>query len=295
MNRFCLLITVMLFSVAAQSQEKPKESKLWTLSGVTGFNVSSTTLLNWTAGGANSSNGLLYANLTLLYKKNKVAWESNLDTELGTSYMGETKFAWRKSNDKLNFSTKYGYQLAPKWYATVMGSFKSQYTSGYDYSTINSVETETYTSNWLSPSYTDISVGIDWQPNDIISVYYSPLAGRITSVTKVELRQRYGLALDQSYKFQFGMILKGDLKYSPAKNLLILSTLSFFTPYDKGFGNFDVDWSLTVSYRFLKVLTANLMTNLKYYDGVMIADKSGNYAQRVQLKNVIGIGVGYSF
>lgn len=295
MNRFCLLITVMLFSVAAQSQEKPKESKLWTLSGVTGFNVSSTTLLNWTAGGANSSNGLLYANLTLLYKKNKVAWESNLDTELGTSYMGETKFAWRKSNDKLNFSTKYGYQLAPKWYATVMGSFKSQYTSGYDYSTINSVETETYTSNWLSPSYTDISVGIDWQPNDIISVYYSPLAGRITSVTKVELRQRYGLALDQSYKFQFGMILKGDLKYSPAKNLLILSTLSFFTPYDKGFGNFDVDWSLTVSYRFLKVLTANLMTNLKYYDGVMIADKSGNYAQRVQLKNLIGIGVGYSF
>lgn len=295
MNRFCLLITVMLFSVAAQSQEKPKESKLWTLSGVTGFNVSSTTLLNWTAGGANSSNGLLYANLTLLYKKNKVAWESNLDTELGTSYMGETKFAWRKSNDKLNFSTKYGYQLAPKWYATVMGSFKSQYTSGYDYSTINSVETETYSSNWLSPSYTDISVGIDWQPNDIISVYYSPLAGRITSVTKVELRQRYGLALDQSYKFQFGMILKGDLKYSPAKNLLILSTLSFFTPYDKGFGNFDVDWSLTVSYRFLKVLTANLMTNLKYYDGVMIADKSGNYAQRVQLKNVIGIGVGYSF
>lgn len=295
MKLITLSCALMLLSVAVQAQEASKKDKLWTLSGITGFNVASTMLLNWTAGGSNTSSGLIYANITLLHKKNNILWESNLDTELGVSYMDNTKFAWRKSNDKLNFSTKYGYKFAPKWYATVMGSFKSQYASGYDYTNVGGAEAETYTSNWLSPSYTDISVGADWQPNSVFSVYLSPIAGRITTVTKPELRHRYGLDPDRSSRFQLGMILKGDVKYSPAKNLLILSTLSLFTPYAKGFGNFDVDWSLTVSYQFLKVLTANLMTNLKYYDDVMIADKNGNYAQRIQLKNVIGIGVGYSF
>lgn len=274
--------------------DAPK-TKLWTLSGLTGINLAATTLLNWTAGGSNSASGLLYANLTLLYKKDRIAWENHLDTEIGLMHMGQTTFPWRKSNDKLNFNSKYGYRVAAKWYATIMAGFKSQYTYGYDYTTVDGAENKAYTSNWLSPSYTDISLGMDWQPNSIISAYFSPIAGRITSVTVPELRERYGLDADKSTKTQIGMTLKGSLNYYPVSNLKILSTLSLFTPYANGFGNFDVDWSLMVSYQFLKVLTASLMTNLKYYDGVQIANKDGHYAQRIQLKNVIGVGVGYSF
>ncbi len=62
------------------------------------------------------------------------------------------------------------------------------------------------------------------------------------------------------------------------------------------FGNFDVDWNVTLSYQFLKVLNVTLYTDLKYVNGQMIADKDGNNAhERVQFLGNLGIGVGYSF
>lgn len=293
-NEVAIAATSEASQVIDKVVDAPKP-KVWTLSGLTGINVSATTLVNWTAGGSNSSNGLLFANLTLLYKKNKSAWENHLDTEIGLMHVGETTYPWRKSNDKLNFSSKYGYQVAKKWYATVMASFKSQYTDGFYYSQKDGQDNKKYTSNWLSPSYTDISLGMDWQPNEIFSAYLSPLAGRITTVTVNELRTFYGLDADKSVKTQVGVTFKGNVKYSPIEHLTIISNLSLFTPYAHGFGNFDVDWSLNISYIFFKVLTASIITNLKYYDGVMIADKDGKYAQRIQLKNVVGVGLGYSF
>ena len=34
---------------------------------------------------------------------------------------------------------------------------------------------------------------------------------------------------------------------------------------------------------------------MKYYNGVMIADKDGNEAERLQFKTILGVGVGYNF
>ena len=62
------------------------------------------------------------------------------------------------------------------------------------------------------------------------------------------------------------------------------------------FGNFDVDWNVTLSYQFLKVLNITLYTDLKYVNGQLIADKNGeNACERVQFLGNLGIGVGYSF
>jgi hypothetical protein len=77
-----------------------------------------------------------------------------------------------------------------------------------------------------------------------------------------------------------------------------MSSLVLFTPYTnkkQPFGNFDVDWDFSISYQFLKVLNVSLMTSLKYYDQVMITDKKGNVGPRVQFKEVLGLGIGYSF
>ena len=61
--------------------------KDWKLSGVTGLNASATGLSNWAAGGNNNVNGVVYGRMRLLYHKDKVAWDSNLDLEYGLSYM----------------------------------------------------------------------------------------------------------------------------------------------------------------------------------------------------------------
>ena len=82
-----------------------------------------------------------------------------------------------------------------------MAGFKSHYHTGYEYKLDDQkVEQELYAYNWLSPSYSDLSVGIDWKPNDIFTVYLSPIAGRITTATDTLLRAKYGVPLDKTFK-----------------------------------------------------------------------------------------------
>ena len=272
--------------------------KYWKFSGMAGLNVNQVGLWNWAGGGNNNANGRVYANLTLLYKKDKLAWETNLDTDFGLMYSKDSKYRWKKPNDKIVFTSKLGYEFAKTWYLTIMGGFKSQYAPGYEYTIENNMEVETYVSKWLSPSYTEISVGIDWKPNDIFTIYYSPVAGRIITCTDSILRPRYAVPEDKTHIASLGMTFKAGVNYSPVKNLRLISTLTLYTPYTsqtQPFGNIDVDWDFMISYQFLKVLNVSLATSLKYYDGVMITDKHGKTGPRVQFREVFGVGIGYSF
>lgn len=282
-------------TLAQNTEQYASKAKLWTLSGVVGLNFGATTFTNWSSGGTNSANGIAFTNITLSYKKGRNEWITNLDTEFGKTYLDQPSYPWRNSSDKINFSTKYGYRFAGKWYVAVLGGFKSQYAHGFDYSTKDGVESRKYVSSWFAPSYTDISVGVDYQPSSILSLYLSPVAARLTSVADPVLRQNYSLRPDQYNKLEGGMNFKANLNYVYKKNLTVLSTLTLFTPYNKNFGNFDVDWNLTFTYQIIKVLSVSLMTTVKYYDGVMIANKNGNLSQNVQIKNMVGIGVGYTF
>ena len=284
-------------SDSTQVSQDTVPPKYWKFSGITGLNLTQMGLWNWVAGGNSNANGRVFANLTLSYKKNKIAWDSNLDTEFGMTYLMETMFPWRKSSDKINFSSKFGYEFAQKWYLTVLGGFKSQYAKGYEYTIENGVEAETYVSNSMSPSYSDLSVGIDWKPNAIFSLYLSPIAGRVTTCTDSLLRHRYGVPADKSYTANLGLTFKAGVNYT-LKELKIISTLTLYTPYTshlQRFGNIDVNWDFMISYQFLKVLNVSLGTSLIYYDQVMITDKKGKTGPRVQFKEVLGIGVGYSF
>lgn len=301
MKKFLLLTLSFLFiaaySVAQTETAEEKKPSNWKVSGILSLNASATGMVNWASGGNNTVNTVAAANVTLLYKNDYLAWESNLDTDFGMSYVSDNKFPWRKSSDKLNFSTKLGWEFAKTWYLTASGVFKTQYASGYDYKTIDGIEQKIYSSNIMSPSYTDLSLGIDWKANSIFSVYIAPVTGRITTATDDLLHSTYISDVEEgrNYKAELGISLKGTVNYTLIENLKILSTLTLFTPYNKAFGNIDVDWDFAISYQFLKVLNVSLGTQLKYYDSVLIANKDGVKAPRVQFKSVFGLGIGYSF
>lgn len=276
----------------------PDPPKYWKFSGTAGLNITQVGLWNWAGGGNNNANGRIFGNLTLNYKRERLSWDTNLDTEFGLMYVPETAFTWRKSSDKINFSTKLGYEFSKTWFLTMLGEFKSQYAKGYEYKTENGIETETYVSKWLSPSYTDLSIGVDYKPNTLFSFYLSPLAGRVTTSTDTLLRAKYGVPLDKPFIANLGMVFKAGMNYSPVQDLKIITTLTLYSPYTsktQPFGNIDVDWDLTVSYQFFRVLNVSLSTSLRYYDQVKITDKNGNTGPRTQFKEVIGVGVGYSF
>lgn len=276
-----------------------RKSDYWKFSGIAGLSFSQVNFWNWSAGGNNSANGRLFANLTLAYKKEKLSWISNLDTEFGLMYTPTTSHTWRKPNDKIIFTTKLGYEFSKSWFVAVMGGFSSQYAKGYEYKIeADKTESKTYISNWLSPSYTDLSIGVDWQPNDIFTVYLSPVAGRLTTCTVEELRPKYSVQGDDSFLLELGLTLKAGVKYSAVKNLLIISNITFYTPYTskvQKFGNIDVNWDVAVSYQFLKVLSVSVGTSLIYRDQVMITDKNGNTGPRVQFMEMVGLGLSYMF
>ena len=246
--------------------------KAWKFDGTVGLNAAATGLVNWAAGGKNNVNGIAYAKLHLLYHKNAVAWETNFDTDFGMTWIQQQEDPLQKSSDNIKLATKFGWEFKETWYLTVLGSFQSQYALGRDYITgYNPV-----ISKWLAPSYTDISVGIDWKKSykgADFSIYLSPVAGRITTAyigdawnkkysdeynaamgtTDYDLRQslkeKYGVArydnagnlvYDRNARAEFGLSFKGSIAYT-YQDFKIGTTLALFTPYQgKGYNLKDI-------------------------------------------------------
>lgn len=313
----------------------------WKFSGVTGLNAAATGMVNWAAGGNNNVNGVVYGRARLLYHKDRLAWDTNVDAEYGMSYIDQPLDKVQKSSDKLKLNTKLGYEFAKGWYATALMGFNTQFALGRSYE--GKDEKNPIISKCIAPAYTDVSVGIDWKPNDIFSVYASPIAGRFTTVSvsksvndkhndlyptangglERELKDKYAVwkyddnnqkNYDKNTRAELGLSLKGAVNYS-YKDVKFTTMLGLYTPYawdktvigqnanghdvyrdnNRRFGNFDVDWDAALSYQFMKCLQVTLSTSLKYYNGVMIANKDGNAAERVQFKTILGVGVGYNF
>ena len=164
----------------ADLQKLEQGEKAWKFDGTLGLNAAATGLVNWSAGGKNNVNGIAYVKLHLLYHKDAIAWETNFDTDFGLTWIQQKEDPLQKSSDNIKLATKFGWEFKPTWYLTVLGSFQSQYALGRNYQ-------EGYNdviSKWLAPSYTDISVGIDWKKSyngADFSIYLSPIAGRITT------------------------------------------------------------------------------------------------------------------
>ena len=328
LSLFAICLTATLFAQEAEQTPSP-----WSCTGVVGLNASATGLVNWAAGGNNNVNGVAFGKVRLLYNENNLSWETNLNLEYGLSYIDQKNDPFQKSSDVIDFKTKFGWQFHKAWYLTAAAGFQSQFAYGRAYD--GTEADDPIISKFLSPSYTDISVGIDWKPNSIFSLYLSPVAGKITTAyvgdavekanpgLREQMQEKYGTWAyvkdsDEkkytNYKAELGLNFKGSINYT-YKDLKIITTLGLFTPYawdktevldtegkfvgyrdnNRRFGNFDVDWDAAISYQFLKCLNVTLSTSLKYYNGVKIADKEGIAAERVQFKGILGLGVGYSF
>ena len=249
--------------------------KAWKFDGTVGLNAAATGLVNWSAGGKNNVNGIVYAKLHLLYHKDAIAWETNFDTDFGMTWIQQKEDPLQKSSDNIKLATKFGWEFKPTWYLTVLGSFQSQYALGRNYQDgYNDV-----ISKWLAPSYTDVSVGIDWKKSyngADFSIYLSPIAGRITTAyisdswnnkynqeyqdayaaglidptrydpfydLRDELQKHYdtfkynpdGTPNYRNFRAEFGLNFKGAIAYA-YKDFKLSTTLTLFSPYQgKGF------------------------------------------------------------
>ena len=288
------------------------DTTYWKRGAKGAINFTQVSLKNWASGGENSVAFNTYLNLFANYSKAGKSWDNSL--ELGYGLVNQSNSGVRKSDDKIIFSTKYGYQLKSQGqlYWSSLLDFKTQFTDGYEYGDDG---TETRISDFMTPGYITISTGLEWKPSEKFSLLYAPLTGKITIVQGQKLADRGEFGVEpagydpigvkikdgENVRTEFGSFLKAAFKSDIATNVNLESKLELFTAYDEKFGNIDVNWQNALTMKVNDRLAASFITQLLYDDDIRIAesfDLAGNpidAKQRIQWKQILSIGITYDF
>ena len=292
------LLALTVGQVAAQTDAAPTETPSWKVSGVSGLNLSQTSLTNWAAGGENSVAWNLYLNASANYKKDSWSWDNALITDFGKTFTTSNK--WLKSIDKLNFSTKIGRSLSKHWSVSALGDFLTQFARGYAAENNPNIagNKDKYISTILAPGYLTLAIGADYKPNDDFSLLLSPVTGKMTFVLDSRLSDAgaFGVKPGKKTLAEIGALAVPNYKRKLAENINLVTKLTLFTPYNESFGNIDVNWDMMIAFKINKFLTTTLTTNLVYDDDIKTVDLQGNKrGAKVQFREVLGLGLAYSF
>lgn len=280
---FCIGFT---FVLHAQIDTMKKDTtKFWKTGGFSVLTFNQVNLSNWTAGGENAFSTTGVLNLFANYKKEKVAWDNSLD--LGYGLMKNKGERARKNEDKIELNSKYGYKAFGNVYYSALVNYRTQFTKGYNYPNDSVV-----VSRFNSPGYLTTSIGLDYKPNDYLSIFISPATGKFTFVSDQTLSNMgaYGVDTGKNVRAEFGASLSAKFQKDVVKNVNIVSKLTLFENYtDKDKANrknIDVNWEVMINIKAGKYLTTSILTNL-IYDQNIIA--------KTQFKEVLGVGVSYKF
>ena len=292
------LLALTVGQIVAQTDAAPTETPSWKISGVSGLNLSQTSLTNWAAGGENSVAWNLYLNASANYKKDSWSWDNALITDFGKTFTTSNK--WLKSIDKLNFSTKIGRSLSKHWSVSALGDFLTQFARGYAAENNPNIagNKDKYISTILAPGYLTLAVGADYKPNDDFSLLLSPVTGKMTFVLDSRLSDAgaFGVKPGKKTLAEIGALAVANYKRKLAENINLVTKLTLFTPYNESFGNIDINWDMMIAFKINKFLTTTLTTNLVYDDDIKTVDLQGNKrGAKVQFREVLGLGLAYSF
>ncbi len=268
--------------------------KMWKTGGLFNLNFGQTSLSNWAAGGDNLTlnvNGIL--NLHAFYTKNRNNWDNNLDLSLG--YVKTTSLGSRKSDDNIDFTSKYGYQLTPtsKWYGSALVNFRSQFAPGYSYTDTSRTKISAFT----SPAYALISLGFDFKPNKNFSLFLSPISSRWVIVSATGLNPLtpndkgnvYGVPLGKTVENEIGAYLSATYFQEFIKNVTYKGKLDLFSNYKHNPGDVDVYMTNLLSTNVFKGLSFTFGLDVVYDDDVRIFGPNKNGA-RTQFREYIGLG-----
>jgi Protein of unknown function (DUF3078) len=273
----------------------------WKAGGVFSLNLAQTSLTNWVAGGQNSFavNCLLstFAN----YKRGKTSWVNSLDLGYGLLKQGTT--GYRKTDDKFDLLSKFGYEAFKNFYYAALFNFKTQMAPGWKYNDDNS---KTKISNLFAPAYLTLALGLDYKPSDHFSAFIAPITGKITFVTDKQLSDAgaFGVKPGQKTLGEFGGYLraiytKNDFKNEFLKNVTFTSKIDLFSNYIKNPQNIVINWETLIAFKVNKFISANINTQLVYDDKIkipVIRDRTAtSIGSLVQFKEILGVGFSYNF
>lgn len=261
------------------------DTTFWSKGGSFTANFTQVSFTNWAAGGQNSVAGVSKLNLFASYTKEKTTWENTLNLGYGLSKVESLDL--QKNDDIIDFQSKLGIKAGNKWFYSGLLSFKSQFAPGYKDAT-----NATKVSNFLSPGYLTIAIGMDYKPNKNFSLVLSPLTGKLTIVNDPDLDGQFGVEAGKTTRMEMGTSVNAKLKNEIMNNVGLETELGLFSNYLNEPQNIDVDWKIALNMKVNEYLSASINTQV-LYDADIIED--GATKAKIQFKELLGIGLTVSF
>ena len=305
----------------SQAEEAPVSApkpKYWESGVQTNINLGQTWLSQWAAGGSNSVSLAGNIDAKANYAKDKMIWNNRLQMDYGFMY-SEDKPILQKTKDRILLESTWGYKATKTLNYTASFTFLNQFSNGYVYKTPSVADAtqqdwkdaRVLKSGFFSPAYITLGLGMDWVPNNWLTVNFAPITSGLTVVADEELRKNYGMELKSKYedapepllpsyyraaRFEFGAQLKADAKVKINDNFDASTQLIIFSNYLHNPQNLRVNWDNRFMWKLNKFFTLTVTTNLIYDDTVLIVDEDHPDGRRlIQFSDALQFGFTYTF
>lgn len=298
---------------------QPKKDTSWKISGFFGLNASNTALSNWQGGGQNTTAFNTIFNIQAVYKKRKQQWLNKLDAQYGIAKLGAgNSVPFRKNIDQLFALSKYEVNAFSKfWFYAAQADYRTQFAPGYNYSPDGT--TGAAVSDFNSPGYLQLALGLDYKPVEYFSITFAPVAGKATFVNRQYLADAGAFGVDKAVfddngnmiahgkrsRFEFGGRVVLRFKKDIIKNVNWDSYLDLFSNYAHNPGNIDVVFNNLITIKISKYFSANIISQILYDNDIIVKYDQNNdgiiekptdfQGPRLQLLTTIAIGFGYKF
>jgi len=300
LSLFCIL------SVAAQDktvQEMRNEAnrtikkdpndtipKVWKTGGLLRFTFTQGAQSNWSAGGDKSSLGLSsFFSGYAYYKKEKHSWDNTIDLAYG--FLNTTSLGSRKTDDRIDLLSKYGYEIGKKWYLSGLVNFRTQFAPGYAYP---SQGPPVLTSDFMAPGYLIVSPGLNYLPNNEFSFFISPATLIWTFVENDSLSAKgsYGVDTGKNVKLEFGAFSSITYTHKISSTAAYTGRLDLFSNYENKPQDVDVNWTNLLAVKVTGILTMTLSFTLIYDNDVSTIKDNGTVGgASPQIQELLGIGL----
>jgi Protein of unknown function (DUF3078) len=279
-----------------QVQKDPNDTipKVWKKGGVFNLTFNQAALSNWAAGGDNSAislNSFLHA--FAFYKKNRNSWDNTLDLAYG--FTATTSLGTRKTDDRIDVLSKYGYEIAKSWYLSLLLNARTQFAQGFNYPSNGS---KILTSDFMAPAYVVLAPGVSYMPNDHFSILVSPVTVRWLFVENDSLSSigAFGVDSGKHVQTQFGAYASISYTAKISENAAYTGRLDLFSNYLHNPQNIAINWTNLLAVKVTKLISMTLALNIIYDDNIKSVKSDGTAGGPMpQIQEILGIGLSCTF
>jgi hypothetical protein len=273
--------------------EKPDSLKYWKLGSTFTTTFTNVGLRNWQGGGQSAVTlGSLFTGFAN-YKRDKAKWNTFLEMGFGLNKLASGPF--RKSDDRIVLTSRYGYELKKSFYATALYDFRSQFAPGYLYDVpVDTNKTgNKLISDFFAPAFMVTSLGAEFKPNDNFFVMFSPVTSKLTFVMNQQLADEgaFGVTPGKNIRNEIGAYMASTAKFKVMENIGFQTNLNLFMNY-KTPALIDVFWENFLIMTVNKYVTINFSTSLIYDDDIKFerVGKPG-IGPDIQFRHVTAVGL----